>query len=221
MKMTKKHTPATCLNPFFALTLISCACLLWPAQSTNAAVKHGNPKKTRMLYVPLVPKPTDPAYSGSTPVNPAKLFIDVVDARENKDEIGQNTEEDNKPPVKVLVDEGDTPVQFVQKLVTKQCQDLALPVAPTPAAAERIVSLKLNRFWAEESPSYVGSVRMAAEVKDADGKVLWRGSAAGDNKKFGRSLSTENYRECLTDSTQGAINQLFGEPGFQAAIAKK
>jgi len=188
----------------------------------KASRKNNNPKKSGELYVPLVPKPTDVSYSGEVPLQPATIFLEkVADDRENKAQIGQNIEDEDKPPIKVLADEGDGPTEFVQKLAAKQFHDLGLPLAGEAASAQRLVSLKLTRFWAEEAPSYHGIVRVAAEVKDAAGKVLWRGALVGENKRFGRSLKPENYRETLTDATQSTVNKMFADANFQKAISKE
>ena len=188
----------------------------------KASRKNNNPKKSGELYVPLIPKATDPSYSGEAPVQPATIFLEpVMDDRDDKTQIGQNIEDENKPPIKVLADEGDGPREFVHKLVAKQFHGLGLTLADKAATAHRVVSLKLTRFWAEEAPGYHGVVRSAAEVKDAAGKVLWRGALVGDNTRFGRSLKPENYRETLTDATQSMINKMFADASFQKAISKE
>ena len=56
-------------------------------------------------------------------------------------------------------------------------------------------------------------------MKDAAGKVLWRGALLGENNRFGRSLKPENYRETLTDATQSMINRMFEDANFQMAIS--
>src|ERR1700678_620825 len=57
--------------------------------------KNQNPKKSGVLYVPLLPKATDPSYSGQIPVQPASIFLEtVVDDRDNKGQIGQNIEDE-------------------------------------------------------------------------------------------------------------------------------
>ena len=103
----------------------------------------------------------------------------------------------------------------------KQFGELGIRLMGEKTSAQRVVTLKLIRFWAEEAPGYHSVVRVNAEVKDASGKVLWRGSLFGENKRFGRSLKTENYRETLTDATQRMINKLFGDAGFQKALNKE
>ncbi len=184
--------------------------------------KNQNPKKSGVLYVLLAPKATDPSYSGQIPVQPASIFLEtVVDDRDNKGQIGQNIEDEDKPPIKVLADEGDGPVEFVRNLLDKQFRDLGMHLMAEQASAQRVLSIRLTRFWSEEAPSYHGVVRAEAAVKDAAGKVLWRGALVGENKRFGRSLKPENYRETLTDATQSMINTLFGDAGFQKAISKE
>jgi hypothetical protein len=105
-------------------------------------------------------------------------------------------------------------------MFVEQLKDIGTPFAENAASAERVLSLRLTRFWAEEAPAYHGSVTIVAEVKDA-GKVVWRGALVGDSKRFGRSLSTDNYRETISDATVRAINNMLGEASFRAAISKK
>jgi hypothetical protein len=150
----------------------------------------------------------------------SKLFVEVIDSRDVKDQIGQNIEDSDIPPIKVLADVGDSPAEFVRKMFVEQLKDIGTPFAENAASAERVLSLRLTRFWAEEAPAYHGSVTIVAEVKDA-GKVVWRGALVGDSKRFGRSLSTDNYRETISDATVRAINNMLGEASFRAAISKK
>ena len=104
--------------------------------TAKAAHKNNNPKKSGELFVPLVPKATDPSYAGKAPAQPATIFLEkVVDDRENKAQIGQNIEDEKKPPIKVIADEGDGPTEFIQKLIAKQFHDLGLPLAAEAASA--------------------------------------------------------------------------------------
>jgi hypothetical protein len=198
------------------LIIALAACLL---AGCAAPYSGPNPKTTGEMRVPLVPRPTEVGYSGEVPLNLGKLWVEVQDTRDNKDQIGQNIENENKPAIKVLAGDGDSPAVFVQKMVNKQLKDLGAPMAESRDAAERCITLKLTHFWVEEAPGYRAAVHFTAEVT-ASGKTAWRGSLVGDNSRFGRSLSTDNYQETITDATTHAINKLLAEPGFRAAISK-
>jgi len=202
--------------PLLTAAILGCTCFGCFGETT----KNGNPKKTRILYVPLIPKVTDPAYSGEVPLNMVKLYVEVIDDRDVTNQIGQNLEEEGKPAVKVIADEGDSPTEFVRKMFNKQLKDIGAPLADKAESADRLLSLKITKFWAEEAPGYHGSVNIAAELKES-GKTVWRGALVGESKRFGRSLSTDNYRETLSDATVRAINRLLSEASFRTAITKQ
>lgn len=216
MKILKSHHSLNVIIPLLTVLLFVSACL----DCAGDTKKSGNPKKTGILYVPLVPKPTDAAYSGEVPLNLAKLFVEVIDARDVTNQIGQNIEDTDKPAIKVIAAEGDGPVEFVQKMASKQLKDLGAPLADKAESAERVLSIKLTKFWAEEAPGYHGSVNFTVELKEA-GTTIWRGAFVGENKRFGRSLSTDNYRETISDATLQALKKLLGEATFRTALSKK
>jgi hypothetical protein len=192
------------------------------SQSSGSATqaRSGDPKKTRALSVSLVSRPTNPGYSGSLPTSNYKVFIEpILDERDNKDAIGQNTEEENKPPVMIHAGEGPTPMEFIRQELLKEFTNNNLSVADSPAAAKRIITLRLLRFWTVEANTYRAEVRCGVEVKDSGGTVLWKGSVAGTNSRFGRSLKPENYQQCFSDGTIAMIGKLLSNPEFQNAIS--
>ncbi|HEV2211430.1 MAG TPA: hypothetical protein VG167_21905 [Verrucomicrobiae bacterium] len=201
------------------LCLMLSTCLESSGQSRIKKRKN-NPKKTHVLYVPLIPKATESGYSGDLPVGVQAIYFEVIDERQERDEIGQNIEDSDKPAIKVVADDGDGPIDFIRKMMITQFQAIGIRVADKPEAAQRVVTLKLTRFWAEEAPSYHGTVAAAVEVKDGS-RSLWLGASAGESKRFGRSLSTDNYRETLSDATVHMINKILEQQGFRGAIGKR
>jgi hypothetical protein len=180
-----------------AICLYCCSWAVFGADvDSKASKKKNNPKKSRELYVKLVARPTDPSYSGGVPSQMARIFLEVLDDRENKTDIGRNIEDEHKPPIRVMADEGDGPLEFVDKLLLKQFHDLGVKLADK-STAQRIVSVKLEHFWAEEAPDYRGLVRAAVAVTDTSGKVLW------------------------TDATQDLMNKMLGDANFQKAISSE
>lgn len=172
------------------------------------------------FYVPLIPKPTEDGYSGNIPVNTSTLWVEVLDKRENGTQIGQNVEDEDKPAIPIFSRVGDSPTNFVLAILNKQLKDLEISTVQTASASECHLVLNLTHFWSEEAPSYHANVRFKAEVMVSD-RVVWRGIFQGECKRFGSSLSTDNYRETLSDATIHAINKMFSDPGFRTAINKK
>lgn len=191
------------------------------AASTPADVKiNSNPKKSGRLVVALKARPTNPRYSGTFPGTTHPLFLNFLDERDPKDIIGKNTEDEGKTVLIMCAAEGIGPLDFVREQLSQDLHDNGASLVSEPALAGRRITLRLLRFWAEESPGYRADVRAAIEVKDSSGAVLWNGTAAGGNSRFGRSLKPDNYNECLTDSTIEMLGKLLGNSDFQKAIAR-
>lgn len=89
-------------------------------------------------------------------------------------------------------------------------------------APERILTLRLSRFFVEESNKALGSV-YAAEVKftfvlaDANGKQLMEGASSGSAHRYGRSRSADNCNEVLSDSLKEAFANVLSDPRLQEA----
>lgn len=73
-----------------------------------------------------------------------------------------------------------------------------------------------NLFVAEEN-TYSTQVAIRFRLSDESGKVLWEGIANGDAHQWGRSFSTENYNEQISDALKRAFANLLSDEGFQKA----
>ena len=88
--------------------------------------------------------------------------------------------------------------------------------------ADLVLDAALQIYQALETNQAVGAtfnaqVRLAAELKDRSGKVLWSGSAPGDATRYGKKFSNENVNEVLSDALLEAFAGLLSEPGLQDA----
>ena len=171
------------------------------------------------LSVPLEFRPahSDPL-TGSLPATDAKVHVEAVkDKRANKEEIGRNIEDATPVPV---YSSGKTPAEFLREVMTEELQKFGVTIADAPEAADRIISVDLNKFYVEEGNNYRGEVAAIATVTDKGGKVLWKGPIGGEGKTFGRSLSPTNYQEAFSDATRRTVGSLVNNPKFADAITK-
>jgi hypothetical protein len=175
------------------------------------------------LSMPLMFRPERVTSASVTPVAASpglKLHIPAAtDARPNQDTIGENIENAEIGPRPIYAD-GPTPAEFVHAIVEREMAKVGYVAAPGAGtdAANRVLAITINDFYAIESSRYKAEVRLSAEVRDGGGRVIWRGQGYGDSARFGRSLSPENYNESFSDATLRALGQIMANPQFQAAM---
>ena len=177
----------------------------------------GGPKGPLNLPLQFTPNRADPL-SGSLEANDVKVHLELVeDVRENKEEIGRNVEDEVPVPVYAS---GKTPAEFVHDVLEDELKNLGADVTDAPEAADRIISLKLRKFFVEEGSSYRGEVQCHAEVRDKGGRVLWKQVVSGQGDNTGRSLSIENYNQTFSDATRRMTDALLNNPNFRAALTR-
>src|ERR1019366_1413202 len=84
-----------------------------------------------------------------------------------------------------------------------------------------VVAGEVRQFFVEETNTYKGHVVVHLNVRNRAGKSLWTGTAKGENSRFGRSYSAENYYETFSDAILAAVTSLLQEDEFRAALARK
>jgi hypothetical protein len=172
------------------------------------------------LATSLVWKPTSTLLSGSAPLNlmpfaKQKLVVlPLVDKREEKGLLGENTEKDYR---RYIATNDDIAAYVTKRLITLLAQP-GLPVSAQAEGATVVISGELQRFYVTENSTYKGEFRALLQVESA-GKVLWRGLATGENTRFGRSYKLENYHETLSDTLIDAVSHLLADRDFMAALA--
>ncbi|HEV3189936.1 MAG TPA: hypothetical protein VGY54_05530 [Polyangiaceae bacterium] len=145
-----------------------------------------------------------------------RLYVaPVADERPEKARIGSNHE--GIPAVPVVAD-GTPPTDFVGKILTSELSGAGAHIAPDAASANRVLSMRLVRFFAEEGGMYESDVGAIAEVRDPAGQSLYSYSVTGQAKQWGRSLSPDNYNEVFTRAVFDLAKHLVEQPEFQNAL---
>ena len=92
----------------------------------------------------------------------------------------------------------------------------------TAEPSERILTVKVARFFVEESNKPVGSmyaseVNLSWNLADASGARLAEGAGSGSAQRYGRSRSADNCNEVLSDALKEAFNAVLSSHNLQTA----
>lgn len=146
------------------------------------------------------------------------IRIGVEDGRGAGDvaRVGQGTNDDDVTfPIRASADV----VGYTADTVRQVAGGWGVKVAD---ASDRVLTLRLTRFFVDESNKALGSV-YASEVKfsyvmtDSSGKKLLEGASSGSAHRYGRSRSTDNCNEVLSDALKEAIANVLSDPRLQEA----
>ena len=174
-------------------------------------------ERPKELRVPLDYRPTDRLALAGLRVAPGtRVAVRATDLRTDAATIGSNTE-DTAKPVPVYVS-SSSPDAFVQDAVGRELTNAGVAVEADPKSATKILKVGLRRFWVDETNTYHSTILADADLTDTAGKSLWRGQVSGNNQKFGRSLSAENYQESLSDAVVDMVQNLLRNPTFVEAL---
>ncbi len=171
------------------------------------------------LAVPLVYRPTNTLHleqiDGGVK-NAAPLGLAVTDDRADKSAVGKNAEKEGHS-IPIVAD-GSTPEQFLRDAVGRALGQAGVTIAPEAGQARCTLRLSITSFWTEETGLYRGSIGANASLVTRGGRALWGGNASGQAKRFGRSLSAENYQETFSDASVEMVQNLLGNAGFRSAL---
>jgi hypothetical protein len=178
--------------------------LAWrPTSDINDPPSVFNPDRWNHDYTKDLP-PTD-AFDG------VKLqLLPFVDKRKEKD-VGANVEE-HFPRAVATTDD-------VAAFVTAHFGDVLQSAHVNVVDSDSNCTLKgeVRTFFVQEDNTYKGSVFLGLTLSDSHGREIWQGTANGRSKRFGHSLSAENYSETLSDALVDAVADLLKSPSFQKA----
>ena len=179
----------------------------------------GCAKRPASINVPLKYRPTSQlkmsAFAGDIPESKVQIGP-VTDSRPDKQRVGENLEEKNP----VAVQTGDDPTAFVRTHLGDLLTKAGLQIAPEGSQADRVILTELHTFWVKETDTYESEIRGTFIVQDRTGKQLWKGTMNGTAKRFGRSLSAENYQEVLSDGMVDLVQNLLSNQKFREALGK-
>jgi hypothetical protein len=171
--------------------------------------------RTALLeHVPLQWKPTSDLQLGTKEMSATPIqFETFQDARDNKEAIGENLEDDKPKPVTTADDVG----AFVSSHMRGLFERAGLKTVDSNGAV--IVKGEVKAFYVRETSTYKSEVAVHLTVVDRDGKTLWNGLASGDATRFGRSYRLENYYEALSDAIVNTASSMLQSAQFQAALS--
>jgi hypothetical protein len=179
------------------------------------AVSMGAYAKTALLeHVPLRWRPTSDLRLGAMEMSQTPIqFETFQDARDNKEAIGENLEDDKPKPVTTSDDVG----AFVGVHVRTLFDHAGLKTVDTDGALT--IKGEVKQFFVRETSTYKSEVTVHVTVVSRDGRTLWSGSASGDASRFGRSYKLENYYEGLSDALVNTVSSMLQSAEFQKALA--
>jgi len=196
----------------FAAMLIACAVSVIARDSTKE------------LVVDLRFVPQEGVDSTSADLAPSMIertvALKVEEGRGQADPliIGDGTNDDDKTfPIRASTDPKQYAAEAAQQIVSSWGLKTANP-------ADRVLLVRLTRFYVNEGNKAVGSV-YASEVKvtyklsDKDGKTLYEGAASGSAHRYGRARSAQNCSEVLSDAFKEAMANTLSDSALQSAWA--
>ena len=172
------------------------------------------------LKVPLVYRPTSSIdvnrFSGQLVLSDdLRLYVEpVMDGREQRNAIGENVERWEIP----IYAEGMSPPDFVRQVLLKQFEEIGLNVVSDPGQANRILWVRLVKFWTRETDVYSAEVRVLVAFRDADGDPSSHLLFAGTAKRFGPSLWKPDYQKVFSDATTNLVENLLSNRAFQEGL---
>jgi hypothetical protein len=171
-------------------------------------------KTPPLTNVPLQWKPTSSLKLGAMQMTQTAIqFEDFQDARDNKEAIGENLEDDKPKPVTTSDDVG--------KFVSIHVRQLFDQAGLTTVDSNGAVTIKgeVKQFFVRETGTYKSEVAIHVTVVGRDGQTRWSGTASGDASRFGRSYKAENYYEVLSDAVVNAVSSMLQSVEFQKALS--
>jgi hypothetical protein len=108
---------------------------------------------------------------------------------------------------------------FVTDHVKEQLHIGGLNIVDGPA--DMTLSGEIRQYFVTETSTYHSELSLVLHLKDAQGKEVWSGVAAGSADRFGRSYKAENYYETLSDAVIRATHNLLSNPSFTDAFQRR
>jgi len=171
--------------------------------------------KTALLeHVPLQWRPTSELKLGAMEMSQAPIQLESFqDARDNKEAIGENLEDDKPKPVTTTDDVG----AFVSTHVRELLDRAGLKTVDSNGAVT--IKGEIKQFFVRETGTYKSGVTVHLTVVGPGGQTLWSGLASGNATRFGRSYKLENYYEVLSDAIVNTVSSMLQSAEFQKALS--
>jgi hypothetical protein len=153
----------------------------------------------------------------TSPYSPnLRLYLaHVEDVRDDRVHVGVTVGEGAPAPI---LASGMSAPEFVGRVVAKELAGAGTTLVGRENDANRVLRLRLIRFFTEEGNFYRGEVRATAEVSDSSGHVLVAIGVAGTARQFGRSLLEADFREVLARASMDMAKSLVENGQIQRAL---
>ena len=175
----------------------------------------GYAKTVLLTHMPLQWRPTSQLASGTTDMDATSIrFEDFQDARNDKEKVGENLEDDPPRPVTTADDVG----AFVSSHMRQLFDRAGLKTVDSDAAVT--IKGEVRQFFARETSTYNSQVEVQLTLVDRDGNTLWKGLASGEATRFGRSYKIENYYEVLSDAVVNTVSSMLRSTEFRKALSR-
>lgn len=183
---------------------------------------HATSARAKDLTVNLKFVPQEGVQSESPDLPPTMLErsyeLRVEDGRSAADAltIGKGTDDDDHT---FPINAGSDIVGYVKETLRQLSESWSLKTAEPK---ERVLTLKVTRFFVEESNKAVGSmysseVKLAWTLTDAKGTQLAEGAGSGTAHRYGRARSGDNCSEVLSDALKEAFSDVLATQSLQTA----
>jgi hypothetical protein len=174
------------------------------------------------LTVNLKFVPQEGVHSESPDLPPSMLEqsyeLRVEDGRSAADamRIGKGTDDDDEV---FSINAGSDVVAYAQDTLADLSADWGLKTAPS---SDRVLTVKIARFFVEESNKALGSmygseVKLSWILAGANGKKLAEGAGSGSAHRYGRARSADNCSEVLSDALKEAFGDVLASQNLQTA----
>ena len=184
------------------------------ASLSLAVALTASSKTTLLEHIPLEWRPTSDLRLGTVQMTAATVTIaPFIDARDNKETVGENREDDIPKPVSTTDDVG----AFVSTHVRELFDQAGVHTVDSGGAFT--LKGEVKKFFVREEATYKSTVEIHITIIDQEGKTLWNGIASGDAKRFGRSYKAENYYEVLSDALVNTVSSLLQAADIQKAMS--
>lgn len=188
------------------------------------AVSVNAKDSTKELVVDLKFVPQEGVHASSADLAPSMIertvALKVEDGRGQADAlvIGDGTNDDDKPfPIRASTEPKQYAAAAAEQIVSSWGLKTANP-------ADRVLLIRLTRFYVNEGNKAVGSVygaevKLAYTLSDKSGKTLFEGAASGTAHRYGRARNAPNCSEVLSDAFKEAVANALSDSALQTAWA--
>ena len=181
------------------------------------AVARGKDLTVNLKFVPQ-----EGVHSESPDLPPSMLErsyeLRVEDGRSAADaqRIGKGTDDDDEV---FSIAAGSDVIAYTNETLAGIAADWGLK---TSDSQERILTVKVARFFVEESNKALGSmyaseVKLSWTLEGANGTKLAEGAGSGSAHRYGRARSADNCSEVLSDALKEAFSDVLSSQNLQTA----